>query len=131
MALPVLVTDDIEDKEIIFSIYKARKISGILYIDDGKSLNYKNGNYSLILCEGSSSPGFIKIKCSRIEGNLNPLLNKHPSITFIIHFDKQIDKIENVAINDIPINNSKIDNKPGWVFKNNSLRINYLNSKKP
>lgn len=122
MAPPTLVTDEIAGKEIIFSVFEAGKMSGILYIDDGESLKYKEGEYSLLLCEGTSTPGKIKLKCKRLQGDLHPVLSGHPFITFIIHFEKKVEKIKSVTLDGVPLN-EMADTGVGFKLSDNSFQL--------
>ncbi|MBN2534159.1 MAG: hypothetical protein JXB88_14815 [Spirochaetales bacterium] len=122
MAPPGLVTDEMVNKEVIFSVYEATKISGILYIDDGQSLKYKEGEYSLLLCEGTSTPGRIKLQCKRIQGNLHPVLSGHPFITLLIHFSRHVEKMKSVTLDEMPLNEIG-DKETGFRLSDNSLKI--------
>jgi alpha-glucosidase (family GH31 glycosyl hydrolase) len=150
MSPPALVTDDSEEAEIIFSVYEAEKMSGLLYIDDGKSTKYRDKEYSLLLCEGhlkknynrgstnveessgkkgtsepkkgTSVAGKIKLQCSRIRGDLEPVLSRHPFITFRIYFKNRVEKIESVILDGRPLDELG-DNKSGWKLSENSVQV--------
>ncbi|MBN1797378.1 MAG: DUF5110 domain-containing protein [Spirochaetales bacterium] len=79
---PVEVSDEIDRHTPILLVFPDSTIKGSWYIDDGLSLTYKQGRYSLFSIEGRSGENKLTLSVKRTAGNLSPAL--HPYSELVI-----------------------------------------------
>jgi alpha-glucosidase len=60
------------DQTLSFDVYPAAILRGALYLDDGHSLDYREGRYSLLAVSGKSTDEHLSLRIERAEGRLDP-----------------------------------------------------------
>jgi alpha-glucosidase len=75
------VTDQVMTAPLTFRVIPDNRINGSLYIDDGLTVGYERGEYSLLQVTGNYGSGDLELEIARTEGSLEPMLGSHPRIS--------------------------------------------------
>ncbi len=102
---------------LAIKVYPGKSIQGNLYVDDGESYEYKNGNFSLVRINGGSWDEETSVTIERTEGNLHPVLHKFPVLSVMIHRKGLGSNVTNVLVNDRSVAFSYVTTDSGdeWV----------------
>jgi alpha-glucosidase len=105
-------------KQLVIKVYPSRSISGNLYIDDGESYAYKNGDFSFLKINGTSWEEEASFSIERIEGKLDPILYKYPSLSMRIHKKSLPRRATNALVNGKPVSFTMESTESGdeWVI---------------
>jgi alpha-glucosidase len=81
MTAPALNSEESASLPLSWRIYPAAEIAGTLYLDDGVSMGYQRGLYSLLELRGHRSPEGGSLSLERTAGSLEPPLGRHSGLT--------------------------------------------------
>jgi alpha-glucosidase len=75
-------TEQVASASVTIRLIPDARIDGSLYIDDGRTMEYESGQYSLIRVAGSCDAARenLTLTIKREEGALEPMLGSHPAL---------------------------------------------------
>lgn len=85
VCVPGEVTEEALKQTPILQVYPAERIRGHWYIDDGQTLKYLDGDFSLLRIEGQSGRGKLSLSITRIAGRLKPELSAFKEVCLRIY----------------------------------------------
>jgi len=107
-----LVTEELETGALYLSVFPGvpgEEIYGTVYLDDGNSLAYQEGQYSLLAMQGKASEKWVELELVRLEGSVEfPAFYKHPDVIIRLNLGETIRELNRITVGDTTITDSRL-----------------------
>jgi hypothetical protein len=104
-------------------IIPGRRIDGSLYVDDGLTVKYEEGQYSLLRVSGSydASGENLELEIERVEGSLEPMLGSYQGLEVEILLPELAS--EELAVE---LNRGAVERGRSWLWRGEWLVVDNL-----